>query len=101
MPRLRNVPRELRVQRNGELFREVNERIHDLNVQWGSAERVGFVCECGATGCSAPVYLTLTEYRDARGAADCFVVAPTHVDAEHERVVATTKHYTVVERLPD
>lgn len=96
------MPREARAQRNSNLFREVNERIRQLQTRSRfETDRVGFVCECRVLGCTTPVYLTSAEYSEARGTAGCFVVAPAHVDPDRERVIIVTEQYAVVERLTD
>jgi hypothetical protein len=93
------MPREARAQRNTELFRQVNARIHELEAQWKSDQPVGFVCECARLGCTTPVYMTSASYGEVKALGKCFVVTPTHIDHEHERIVRETIDYAVVERL--
>ena len=90
------MPRDVRARRNAQLFREVNDRIHELEASWISGEPIAFVCECSELGCMAPVYLTVDEFRQVRAEPDRFVALPVHVDPEHEQVVARTERYVVV-----
>jgi hypothetical protein len=97
------VPTAGRVARNESLFREVNERIVELEQQLGEGEPdtgfIGFVCECAAVGCTTRVGATLGEYRMAREQPTWFLVAPSHVVPAHERVVTTNDRFAIVEKL--
>jgi hypothetical protein len=92
-----------RVARNESLFREVNERIVGLEEQLGARqpdmEFIGFVCECSTVGCTTRVEANLGEYRMARERPTRFLVAPDHVDANHERVVTTNSRFAIVEKV--
>jgi len=94
------MPRAVRVRRDSELIREVNDRIHELEGKWSSDEPVGFVCECSAVGCTTTVYMTIEEYERVR-AAGLMLTAPTHVDFENERALVATENYALVERVPE
>ena len=84
------------------LFREVNERIRRLQTHWRSeTDRVGFVCECGALGCTTRVYVTSAEYGEARALGTSFLLAPAHVDPDRERVVTATERFALVKRFSD
>jgi hypothetical protein len=94
------MSREERVARNETLFREVNERIKQVNE--GLAEPGGeadFLCECGDPGCTAPVSLTLAEYEEVRGKPTLFAIVPGHSDADVEIVVAVNERFAVVEKV--
>jgi len=93
------VPREERARKNAELFREVNERIHELEGTGESPDSIGFVCECSRLGCTTPVYVTLAQYRAVRAVEEHFLLVSEHVDPALERVVRTTDHVAVVERI--
>ena len=92
------MPTAARAAKNESLFREVNERIVELeeNFGRGAGEATEFVCECSFVDCVERVPLTLGEYEEVRAEPTHFVVVPGHVDAEHERVVAEHAHYVVV-----
>jgi hypothetical protein len=81
------------------LFRQVNERIRDLERGWPSSEPIGFICECSQVGCITPVYLTTDEYAEIRSDAGSFIAAPGHIDADAERLVRRTDRYAVIRSL--
>jgi len=97
------VPTADRVARNESLFREVNERIVELEQQLGDRDpetgSIGFVCECAAVGCTTRVEATLAEYQIARAQPTRFLVAPGHMDPNYERVVTTNNRFAIVEKL--
>jgi hypothetical protein len=93
------MPRETRVERNADLFREVNERIGEMEGAWESGDPLGFVCECANLDCTMAVYATRDEFGEARARAGRFLVVPEHADPRQERVVKKTARYALVERL--
>jgi hypothetical protein len=97
------MPTASRVARNESLFREVNERIVELEQQLGGRQPdtrlIGFVCECSTVGCTMRVEANLGEYRMARDRPTRFLVAPDHVDPDHERVVTTNSRLAIVEKF--
>ncbi|MEO5633274.1 hypothetical protein [Gaiella sp.] len=93
--------REKRAARNEDLFRQVNERLHDLAVITGSSEpHEKFVCECEQTSCSLLVELSAGEYQTVRANDRRFVVFPEpwHTSPELEAVVERRDRYWVVEK---
>lgn len=90
--------RAQRVARNEALFREVNERIKQVNDNFGTQEVADFICECGDVECTEPVSLTLGEYEGVRRDGTHFAVIPDHVVRDIERVVARYDHFAVVEK---
>jgi hypothetical protein len=97
------VPSAARVAKNESLFREVNERILELEERFGEREPgenlIGFVCECSRSQCASRIELTVEEYRGVRSHSVRFVVVPGHVDPDHERIVADTDRFVVVEKF--
>lgn len=91
----------LRAARNQSLYREVNERIEDLNKRFDAALEAGatWVCECADTECSEPMALTLGEYEELRSHPNRFAVLPGHVLETVEHVVETNDGYVVVEKV--
>jgi hypothetical protein len=88
-----------RVGRNQALFREVNERLKELNRRLDRLEPMGsFLCECGDVGCTEQVELTVAEYAELRVYPHRFAVAPGHVFGAYEHVVFANDRYTVVEK---
>jgi len=96
------VPSAARAAKNESLFREVNERILELEDAFGPTPQpalAGFVCECSQIDCTSKVEMTTDEYRDVRTRPVQFVVVPGHVDPDHERVVFRTDRFVVVEKF--
>ena len=97
------MPTASRVAQNESLFREVNERILELEQSFGDPGRggrlLGIVCECARTGCTAKVEVSVDEYRHAREKPTRFIVAPGHVDLEFERVVIETDRFLLIEKI--
>jgi hypothetical protein len=91
----------LRAARNQSLYREVNERIRDLNERFDAALSAGgtWVCECADTECHEPIELTLGEYEELRSHPDRFAVVPGHVEEGVERLVAAHEGYVTVEKI--
>jgi hypothetical protein len=86
--------------RNEALFREVNERIEDVQSGFAAEGRTDFLCECGSEDCTQPISLTLAEYEQVRRNPEHFLVVPGHDVVDVERVVEQTDRYAVVEKLP-
>jgi hypothetical protein len=91
----------LRAARNESLYREVNERIEELNQCFDAALEAGasWVCECADTECCERMEMTLGEYEELRSHPDRFAVLPGHVVGAVERVVDTRDRYLVVEKI--
>ena len=86
------------------LFREVNERLRDLNESFDAiAPDSDFVCECANRDCIEHVTMTLAEYERVRAVPTRFVVLPErrHVVPEIEAVVEERENYFVVEKTGD
>ena len=97
--------RETRAAENEDLFRRLNERLHQLATVASSSvldadvpER--FLCECSQTDCSRVLELTPTEYRSVRETNRRFLVFPdpSHIDSSLETVVEEHESYWVVEK---
>jgi hypothetical protein len=84
---------------NQALFREVNDRLRELNGRFERFEPMGsFLCECGDIDCTDEIELTLAEYADIRLHALRFAVAAGHVFPAYERIVFANDRYTIVEK---
>ena len=92
------MSREERVARNEALFREVNERIKELNEDAPAETASEFVCECGDPACTEPVSLTVREYEEVRRDPTDFAVLPGHVVPEVEVVIASNDRFAVVRK---
>jgi hypothetical protein len=91
--------RQQRVAKNEALFRQVNERIEEVNEALGDGSLSDFLCECGDDNCTAPVSLTLAEYEEVRQVSTHFFIAHGHEVIDVERVIKTTERYAVVEKF--
>src|SRR6266542_2803379 len=83
------------------LYREVNERMNEVNAQRASFDLPqDVICECAQPECSELIAITSLEYDTLRSHATWFLIAPLdeHFFPELERVVAQDVHYWVVER---
>jgi hypothetical protein len=87
-----------RVARNESLFREVNERIKDVNEELDARAEADFLCECGDAECTEPVSLTLVEYEEVRSDPTHFAILPGHVDPDVETVIARNDRFAVVRK---
>ena len=89
--------------RNEALFREVNERIVELETGLAGYERedsllVGFVCECPREDCNEIVEVTRGQYESVRSNPRRFLVLPDHEDGDIAHVVERHASYLVVEK---
>jgi hypothetical protein len=93
---------EERAARNESLFREINERLAQLNDALEEISPYGeWMCECQDVDCHEPITMTLAEYHAVREHPNRFAIAAhgAHLYPEVERVVDETDRYWVVEKL--
>jgi hypothetical protein len=91
-----------RIGMNEALFREVNERIDQLQSDLGGSNTFEIVCECGTAECVERFSITNGEYETLRQDVHRFAVAPGHERPELERTVERRDGYLVVEKTdPD
>jgi hypothetical protein len=81
---------------NEALFREVNERIDQLQGDLGTVSSFEIVCECGVATCTERFSITNDEYRKVRADDLQFAVVPGHEQPDIERTVARHADYLVV-----
>ena len=94
--------RQERAAKNQSLFREVNERVRDLNERFHLFTALGdWVCECANEECVERIEMTVREYERVRSTAQRFVVssADEHVWPDVERVVERLPNYWIVEKV--
>jgi hypothetical protein len=91
--------RQQRVAKNEALFRQVNERIDEVNEELGESGLSDFLCECGDDDCTAPIRLTLAEYEEVRSNPTHFAIARGHDVIDVEQVISETDRFAVVEKL--
>jgi len=93
---------ERRAGKNQSLFREVNERVDEVNqghALWLTLS--DWVCECADETCTERIEMTGEEYSTVRESPIRFAVMPSeeHVVPEVERVVRKESRYWVVEKF--
>ena len=92
------MTREERLAQNEILFRNINERIKELqNHKWGFDEG-DFMCECADETCTKVVRMAAKEYERVRSEPTHFFVIPGHEIADVEDVVERHDDYLVVEK---
>jgi hypothetical protein len=95
MDGMTDAGRIVRRARNEVLFREINERLHDLNGSFGTNE---WLCECSDLDCVGRIELTDDEYEAVRRHGARFVLLAGHEQLDIERVVARHTGYVVAEK---
>jgi hypothetical protein len=87
--------------RTQSLFRDVNERVREINATFADYVPLGdWVCECADNGCVERIALTTAEYEQVRADATTFAIAAGqgHVFEQIEDVVRRTERYWVVQK---
>jgi hypothetical protein len=88
--------------RNQSFFRQINERVNELNEAFSLVLPLGeWVCECADQSCIARIELSGQDYETVRQNGARFVVAPgdEHVWPDVENVTERNARYWVVEKL--
>ena len=88
--------RQIEGARTQTLFREVSERVDELNET--RAVNGELLCECANKECLETITLTRAEYEDVRRVPTHFFILPGHEVPEIERIVARADGYIVVEK---
>ena len=91
-----------RVGRNQALYREVNERVREMNEAFDALLPIGeWICECANDECFDKIEMTHEEYESVRAGERRFFVKPDdgHVVSEAELVVERHERYWVVEKI--
>jgi hypothetical protein len=92
------MDRKQRLEENEKLFREVNERVEDVQVELMSGPDSEWVCECGDESCFEKLTVPLREYREVRAHDNWFLIKPGHEKTDVDRVVQRGDDYFVVEK---
>jgi hypothetical protein len=93
--------RQARAAKNQSLFREINERVVDLNDAFSPITESGeWVCECANDSCIDRVKMSAGEYEAIRAEPRRFFVAPgdEHVWPDVDNVVDRRVRYWTVEK---
>ena len=91
--------RQVRAAENHAVFREVNERVRELNDGFSLVSPMGeWICECANDTCMERLTFSANEYEAVRRDQVRFFVAPTneHVWPEVEQVMERNDHYWIV-----
>jgi hypothetical protein len=91
-----------RAARNQSLFREINERVKQLNDGFSMVLPVGeWICECADDTCVDRIELSAHAYEVVRADGTHFIVAPgdAHVYPDVERVTERNEQYWIVEKF--
>jgi len=92
--------REIRAARNQALFRALNEKIREVNLEFSVAtENLVIACECADVTCVEMIDISSDEYASVRRHPQQFAVLEGHVYPEVEKVVALNHTHVVVEKL--
>jgi len=93
------VNREERLGENEVLYREVNERVRELQEGFELADdRVDFVCECARLDCTERISMSVADYRRLRASPIAFAVVPGHQIPDVESVIEEHDGYLVIEK---
>jgi hypothetical protein len=93
--------RERRLGENEILYREVNERVRELQEDFGLAdEPIDFVCECAMIDCNERISMSIGEYEHVRDDPTRFALKPGHQVSDVEDVVEEHEGYFVVQKHP-
>lgn len=93
--------REQQVGMNETLFREINERLEELNKTFSEfTDKMELVCECGVRTCIERFPLDVAEYERLRADPTTFAVKPGHELSDVEDVIEEHADYLVVRKKP-
>ena len=91
-----------RIAKNEALFRDVNERVREIDERQAFQPEDGYsdyLCECGDAQCMAKLPLTPAEYEQVRAQPTQFVLLHGHERPEVERVVWSTDRFVVAQKV--
>lgn len=91
--------RQRRLGANEALFRQVNERMRDLNETFATfTSQIDIMCECGSSECSSRISMTPEAYEQIRADPALFAVIPGHEAPDIEYVVEKRNSYDVIRK---
>jgi hypothetical protein len=93
--------------RNEALFRNLNERLKELEdrldtraVGAPAIDYEEFFCECGRLDCMSRLAMTRAQYESIRAFGERFAVLADHVDESIDSVVERHRGFVVVQKDP-
>jgi hypothetical protein len=90
--------RQERRAKNESLFRDVNERIEEIERDFSVAGESEFVCECDDLDCAKRFAMSLSEYERLRADPTTFAVVPGHQSPDDEDVIEYRDDYYVIRK---
>jgi hypothetical protein len=91
--------RERKLGLNEAMFREVNERLEELNRTFADfTDHLQVVCECADMGCAEMIQVPAAEYERIRSDPLLFILVPGHEVADVEDVVEVLRGFEVVRK---
>jgi len=91
--------RERRIGVNEAMFREVNERVEDMNETFASVTgSFDIFCECGDRSCTERITVPKAVYERVRRDSTQFLLRAGHEDPKFEDVIETHEDYVIVEK---
>jgi hypothetical protein len=93
--------RERRIGANEAIFREVNERVEEINRTFAvRTETMEIMCECGSLRCAEMIPISVSEYERIRSDPTLFAIVPGHEAPNVEDVVERQSGFDVVRKHP-
>lgn len=93
--------RTKRIGDNEALYRQVNERIKEMNEDFALfSETFSIACECGNVDCMERINISAQRYESTRQSGTRFIVVPGHEEPETELIVdrGDASAYVIVEK---
>jgi hypothetical protein len=93
--------RARRIGRNEALYRQLNERLKDINEAFSTiTDDFKVFCECGNVECMEQITVSQERYEQTRRNPAHFLLKPGHEALETERIVtrAEDESYVIVEK---
>lgn len=90
-----------RIGENEALYRQVNERVEEINDAFGSISGVFDVtCECGSLECADQIAVPRDVYEQVRADPARFIIKSSHEFPEAEHVVERHEGFAIVQKDP-
>ena len=94
-----NDERGRRIGLNESVFREVNERLEEINETFaGMTQTMQIICECGDIRCAQMISIPAADYERLRSEPRHFAVVKGHEMPDVEFVVEENAGYDVVQK---
>jgi hypothetical protein len=92
--------RTVRAAENQSIFRDVNERVDELNREHAVFSEVSeWVCECADASCTERISMTMSEYESVRAHPNKFAVVPGHELLDVEFVIEANERFVTVSKI--